>query len=158
MVRQSLERTKWVTELIWENIEKAFGTDAVFAPEHNQQKTQPGDSWLRFWKEKSSAGAESGSIRVAVVRLAVRVITRGAALALVALVLIILSVALILGIADGVAAEGTETSADGCTFKAATALVANDAADGSTAKSTDDGASLGVWTRGTRDKADGREE
>ncbi len=55
----------------------------------------------------------------------------------------------ILGIADGIATERTQARADCRALQAATALIANNATDGGTAKSTDHGARLGIRTRGT---------
>jgi len=105
---------------------------------------------------------KGGSIRIAVIRLAVGVITSRAALSLVALVVtlivIILGIALILRIADGVATECAKACADCCAFQAATALIADDTTGCGTTERADDCTRLGVWSGGARDKAESREE
>lgn len=62
------------------------------------------------------------------------------------LLVVILGVALVLGVADGVSAQGTHTGSNGSSFEAAPALVADQAAHGSSAKGSDHSALLGVWT------------
>lgn len=66
-------------------------------------------------------------------------------------------VALVPGIADGVAAEGPKARTDGGSFKAATALVANDAADRRTTKSSDHGALLSGWASGAGGEGERRD-
>ena len=64
----------------------------------------------------------------------------------------VLIVALIIGSANHVATEGTEAGSDGGAFKAAAALVADDAACGSTAQGTDDGSCSRVGAIGAGDE------
>ena len=77
------------------------------------------------------------------------IITRRPALLLmVAVVLIpivVLAIPLILGIADCVATNSTETTPDKGAFEAAATLITNDTADGSATKSAYDRACLGIW-------------
>jgi hypothetical protein len=119
---------------------------------HKNQKKRDRHA-VAFWVFKFLAGR--GSIGIAVIRLAVRIISGGAWLATISPVVVtplvvMLSIPLILSVADGVATQGTETSADGCAFKAATALIADDAACRGTAERTDDRACLGIGTGGAR--------
>ena len=57
---------------------------------------------------------------------------------------VIVGVATVLGGPDLVAGQSTETSADGGAFEATTALISDDATDGGTAQSTNDGSGLGI--------------
>jgi hypothetical protein len=63
-----------------------------------------------------------------------------------------------LGVADGVAADGTEGASDGGTLEAAAALVADDAAEGGAAEAADDGAGLGIGAGGAGDGGEGEGE
>lgn len=92
--------------------------------------------------EKSLVGS------ILIVGLAVRIVATRTALLLIPVV-VILSIALVLRVADGIATERTDTGTDGRTFKAATALITNDAADGSATESTNNRARLGVRASGT---------
>ena len=94
---------------------------------------------------------------ILIVGLAVRVVATWTALLLIPVV-VILVVALVLRVADGIATESAETSTDGRAFKATTALIADDAADSSATESTDDRARLGIWASGARGDADGSKE
>lgn len=78
--------------------------------------------------------------------------------AAVVIALLIAGILLVACIADGIATKGTEASADGRAFEAASTLVANDTACGSACKGTHDGARLGVGTRGTRNQGSSGEE
>ena len=66
-------------------------------------------------------------------------------------ILLLLVVPLVLGIADGIAAHGTQSPADRGTFKATAALVTDDTTHCSTAETTKDGTGLSVGARGTGD-------
>lgn len=85
-----------------------------------------------------------------IVGLAVLVVARWAALLLAIVVVVILVVALVLRVADGIATESAEAGTDGRAFKAATTLIANDAADSSATESANDRACLGIWASGAR--------
>lgn len=94
-----------------------------------------------------------------VIGLAVLVVTRRLALVVVTLlVIVILGVTLVLGVADGIAAEGAEAGTDGCAFQAATALIADDTADSSAAEGTDDCTGLSIRAGGTGGNGDDGEE
>ena len=66
---------------------------------------------------------------------------------------IILSVALVLGIADSITTQGTKPRTDSGTFEATATLMTDDTAQSSTADSTNDSASLSIWTSSTGGKA-----
>ena len=74
------------------------------------------------------------------------------ALVVAAAVVVVLIVALIVGSANHVATEGAEAGSDGGAFEAAAALVADDAACGSTAQGTDDGSCSRVGAIGAGDE------
>jgi len=61
---------------------------------------------------------------------------------------IVVTAATIPGVADGVAACGTERATDESTFKPAMTLRTNDAAEGSTTESANDGSLLSAWSGG----------
>ena len=81
----------------------------------------------------------------------VAVVGTGLRLLVILLLLIALVVPLVLGIAYGVAADRSEGTADGGTFKAAAALVADNASEGRPTEATDHGTGLSIGTRGTGD-------
>ena len=66
------------------------------------------------------------------------------------IVLLALVVALVLGIADGIAADGPQSTANSSAFQAASALVADDAAQCRTAEPAYNGTGLGIGPGCTR--------
>jgi purine-cytosine permease-like protein len=83
---------------------------------------------------------------ILIVGLAVWIVARWTALLVTIVVLLI--VALVLRVADGVAAKGADAAANEGTFKTASALIADDTADSSAAESTHDRARLGIRASG----------
>lgn len=71
---------------------------------------------------------------------------------------IVLGIALILGSADEVAAEGSKAATDGCAFKAATALVADDAADCCATEAANDGSGACIWASCAGNHGEGRSD
>ena len=68
------------------------------------------------------------------------------------IVVVTLGVALILSIADHIAANATCCGTNGGAFETAPGLMANDAAECRAAEGTDDGSGLGIWATGARDQ------
>lgn len=74
------------------------------------------------------------------------------------LTLLVAAVLLVSGVAEGIAPERSQTSADGSAFQATATLIADDAADGGTAESAENGTRLSIRPRGAGNQRHSREK
>lgn len=61
-------------------------------------------------------------------------------------ILVVVTATAVSGVANGIAAQGSERTTDGGAFETTTALRSDDAADSGTAKPANDSSLLGPWS------------